>query len=104
MYKDYVDPEFTWSNFTVEEQAKVIVAPRSNNLLDTTRVRGGTGRRGGGCGASVCVWEGGGQGGVAATGRGGLGMNCMVWGMVCGGRREGLHAPQPPAIKSCPVS
>lgn len=28
MYKDYIDPEFTWSNFSVEEQAKVIVAPR----------------------------------------------------------------------------
>jgi len=35
-----VDPEFTWSNFTVEEQAKVIVAPRSNNLLDTARIEG----------------------------------------------------------------
>lgn len=23
LYKEYVDPEFTWSNFTVEEQAKV---------------------------------------------------------------------------------
>jgi hypothetical protein len=62
MYKDYVDPEFTWSNFTVEEQAKVIVAPRSNNLLDTTRVRGGTGRRGGGLrGKCVCVGGGGGR-------------------------------------------
>lgn len=39
LYKDYVDPEFTWSNFTVEEQAKVIVAPRSNNLLDTERIQ-----------------------------------------------------------------
>jgi hypothetical protein len=39
LYKDYIHPEFTWSNFTVEEQAKVIVAPRSNNLLDTERVR-----------------------------------------------------------------
>ena len=39
LYKQYIDPEFTWQNFTVEEQAKVIVAPRSNNLLDTTRVR-----------------------------------------------------------------
>ena len=39
MYKDYIDPEFKWSNFTIEEQAKVIVAPRSNNLLETTRVR-----------------------------------------------------------------
>jgi hypothetical protein len=42
LYKQYIDPEFTWSNFTLEEQAKVIVAPRSNNLLDTARVsRGG---------------------------------------------------------------
>ncbi|KXZ54160.1 hypothetical protein GPECTOR_5g258 [Gonium pectorale] len=40
LYKDYIDPEFTWSNFTVEEQAKVIVAPRSNNLLDTDRIKG----------------------------------------------------------------
>lgn len=40
LYKDYIDPEFSWQNFTVEEQAKVIVAPRSNNLLDTERVRG----------------------------------------------------------------
>ncbi|KHN34442.1 Putative rhamnose biosynthetic enzyme 1 [Glycine soja] len=31
MYRDYVDPNFTWKNFTLEEQAKVIVAPRSNN-------------------------------------------------------------------------
>lgn len=38
LYKQYIDPEFTWSNFTVEEQAKVIVAPRSNNLLDTKRI------------------------------------------------------------------
>lgn len=38
MYKDYIDPEFKWSNFTVEEQSKVIVAARSNNLLDTKRV------------------------------------------------------------------
>ena len=40
MFKDYVDPEFTWANFSLEEQAKVIVAPRSNNLLETTRVWG----------------------------------------------------------------
>lgn len=38
MYKDYIDPEYTWENFNLEEQAKVIVAPRSNNLLDTTRL------------------------------------------------------------------
>lgn len=40
LYKQYIDPEFTWQNFTIEEQAKVIVAPRSNNLLDTARVSG----------------------------------------------------------------
>ncbi len=39
MYKEYIDPEFTWENFTVEEQAKVIIAPRSNNLLETTRIQ-----------------------------------------------------------------
>lgn len=40
LYKEYVDPEYAWENFTLEEQAKVITAPRSNNLLDTTRVSG----------------------------------------------------------------
>lgn len=40
MYKQYIDPEFTWGNFSIEEQAKVIVAPRSNNLLDTARIEG----------------------------------------------------------------
>ncbi|KAF6260950.1 hypothetical protein COO60DRAFT_1637167 [Scenedesmus sp. NREL 46B-D3] len=39
MYKQYIDPDFAWSNFTLEEQAKVIVAPRSNNLLDTQRIQ-----------------------------------------------------------------
>lgn len=37
LYKEYVDPELTWTNFTLEEQAKVIVAPRSNNEMDTAR-------------------------------------------------------------------
>ncbi|CAD7701162.1 unnamed protein product [Ostreobium quekettii] len=39
LYKKYIDPEFTYRNFTLEEQSKVIKAPRSNNLLDTKRVR-----------------------------------------------------------------
>jgi hypothetical protein len=42
LYKCYVDADFKWANFSVEEQAKVIVAPRSNNLLDTARVRAHT--------------------------------------------------------------
>ncbi len=40
LYKEYVDEEFTWKNFSVEEQAAVIVAPRSNNMLETTRIKG----------------------------------------------------------------
>ncbi|KAJ3706673.1 hypothetical protein LUZ61_010378 [Rhynchospora tenuis] len=39
MYRDYIDPNFTWKNFTLEEQAKVIIAPRSNNELDTTKLK-----------------------------------------------------------------
>ncbi|KAJ4800272.1 hypothetical protein LUZ62_051518 [Rhynchospora pubera] len=39
MYRDYIDPHFTWKNFTLEEQAKVIIAPRSNNELDTTKLK-----------------------------------------------------------------
>lgn len=38
LYKMYIDPEKTWSNFTVEEQAKVIVAARSNNELSPTKM------------------------------------------------------------------
>lgn len=39
MYRDYIDPKFKWENFGLEEQAKVIVAPRSNNELDTTKLK-----------------------------------------------------------------
>ncbi|XP_024378587.1 bifunctional dTDP-4-dehydrorhamnose 3,5-epimerase/dTDP-4-dehydrorhamnose reductase [Physcomitrium patens] len=38
MYKEYVDPSFTYKNFTLEEQAKVIVAARSNNELDASKL------------------------------------------------------------------
>ncbi|KAI3522533.1 hypothetical protein L2E82_06387 [Cichorium intybus] len=39
MYRDYIDPKFTWKNFNLEEQAKVIIAPRSNNELETTKLK-----------------------------------------------------------------
>ncbi|CAA7403662.1 unnamed protein product [Spirodela intermedia] len=39
MYRDYVDSTFTWKNFTLEEQATVIVAPRSNNELDASKLK-----------------------------------------------------------------
>lgn len=38
MYKEYIDPTFTYKNFTLEEQAKVIVAARSNNELDASKL------------------------------------------------------------------
>jgi dTDP-glucose 4,6-dehydratase len=38
LYKEHVDPDFTWQNFSLEEQSKVIASERSNNLLDTTRL------------------------------------------------------------------
>ena len=38
MYKELVDPSFTWKNFTQEEQRKILAADRSNNYLDTTRL------------------------------------------------------------------
>ena len=36
MYKEIVDPKFRWSNFSQEEQRKILAADRSNNFLDTT--------------------------------------------------------------------
>lgn len=38
LYKKYIDPEYTYTNFTVEEQALVIKAPRSNNELDVSKL------------------------------------------------------------------
>jgi len=38
MYKDIVDPHFTWKNFTPDEQAKILDADRSNNCLDTNKL------------------------------------------------------------------
>ena len=38
MYRDHVDPHFTWENFSLEEQAKILASERSNNFLDTSRL------------------------------------------------------------------
>ncbi|KAH8887330.1 NAD(P)-binding protein [Thozetella sp. PMI_491] len=38
LFRDIVRPSFTWKNFTLEEQAKVIKAGRSNCKLDTTKL------------------------------------------------------------------
>ncbi len=39
MYKEIVDPTFKWENFTIEEQNKILAAGRSNNLLNTDKLR-----------------------------------------------------------------
>jgi 3,5-epimerase/4-reductase len=36
LYKEIVDPTFTWKNFTIEEQNEILLSKRSNNVLDTT--------------------------------------------------------------------
>lgn len=38
MYKELVDPNFTWNNFTIEEQDTILLGKRSNNLLDTNKL------------------------------------------------------------------
>ena len=39
MYKEIVDPEFKWENFTIEEQRAILDSGRSNNFLETTRLQ-----------------------------------------------------------------
>ena len=36
MYKEIVEPGFTWENFSIEEQNEILASKRSNNCLDTT--------------------------------------------------------------------
>lgn len=38
MFKEIVDPEFEYQNFSVEEQSKILAADRSNNFLDTSKL------------------------------------------------------------------
>lgn len=38
MYRELVDPEFQWENFSQEEQRKILASDRSNNFLETMRL------------------------------------------------------------------
>ena len=38
MYKEYINKDFNWKNFSQEEQLKILDADRSNNYLDTTKL------------------------------------------------------------------
>lgn len=39
MYREYVDNDFTWKNFSLEEQREILAADRSNNHLDTSKLK-----------------------------------------------------------------
>jgi len=38
MYRDIVDREFSWTNFTIEEQDQLLLSKRSNNELNTSKL------------------------------------------------------------------
>lgn len=38
LYKDIVDPSFTWKNFTIKEQNSILSSKRSNNKLNTSKL------------------------------------------------------------------
>lgn len=38
MFREIVDSNFEWKNFSLEDQQKVLSSDRSNNFLDTTRL------------------------------------------------------------------
>ena len=38
-YREIVDPEFKWENFTLEEQSAILKSDRSNNYLDTSKIQ-----------------------------------------------------------------
>jgi len=38
MYREHINPDFTWQNFTKDEQSVVLKSDRSNNALDTLKI------------------------------------------------------------------
>ena len=38
LYKKYIHNDFEWTNFSLEEQAKILAAGRSNNELDVSKL------------------------------------------------------------------
>lgn len=39
MVKEIIDPDFTWQNFSLEEQDKILLSKRSNNMLNTDNLK-----------------------------------------------------------------
>ena len=38
MYKEHIDPSFTWENFSVEEQNTILLSKRSNTQLSNDKL------------------------------------------------------------------
>ena len=38
LYRQFVQSDFTWENFTIEDQSLILKSDRSNNALDTTKL------------------------------------------------------------------
>jgi dTDP-4-dehydrorhamnose reductase len=38
MYKEIVNPDFTWENFSIDEQNSILASKRSNNCLNTEKI------------------------------------------------------------------
>jgi len=38
LYKQYIDPSFSYTNFSLQEQKAILKAGRSNNQLDVTKL------------------------------------------------------------------
>lgn len=38
MYREIVNPDFKWVNFTIDEQDKILASKRSNNFLSTNKI------------------------------------------------------------------
>ena len=39
LYKEHINPDFTWDNMTIEEQNKLLLSQRSNNILNTEKLQ-----------------------------------------------------------------
>ena len=37
-YKEYIDPDYSWENFSLEEQDRILKAARSNTELDVSKL------------------------------------------------------------------
>jgi dTDP-4-dehydrorhamnose reductase len=39
LYKENINPDFKWENMTIEEQNKILLSERSNNILNTEKLQ-----------------------------------------------------------------